>query len=74
VAHFNIEPTNTHPDLQLRHIQAISSMSAEKRPAGEHLSASQLVKRPRPDANTRTVAVVGGNAKSGALIQAVRHP
>jgi hypothetical protein len=48
-------------------------MSAEKRPAGEHLAASQLVKRQRSDANinSRTVAVVGGNAKSGALIQAV---
>jgi Prp8 binding protein len=48
-------------------------MSAEKRPAGENLSASQLVKRQRSDANIniRTVAVVGGNAKNGALIQAV---
>jgi hypothetical protein len=49
-------------------------MSAEKRPASEGLGAHQLVKRNRSDVNMqdgRAVAVVGSNAKSGALIQSV---
>jgi hypothetical protein len=50
-------------------------MSAEKRPAAESLlSAGQLVKRQKSDANingNRTVAIANGSAQNGALIQSV---
>jgi len=50
-------------------------MAAEKRPAPDNFGSSQLVvKRQKSDANLgngTAVAVVGGSAQNGALIQSV---
>ena len=49
-------------------------MSAEKRSASNSFGSSQVVKRQKSDANLtghNAVEVVNGNARNGALIQAV---
>jgi hypothetical protein len=51
-------------------------MSAGKRPAHDAFGSSQLVKRPKADANlgaSSAVAVVNGAGQNGALVQAVCH-
>jgi Prp8 binding protein len=47
-------------------------MSAEKRPASNDYSSSQMVvKRPNLGKDSKAVAVVNGSGGNGALIQAV---
>lgn len=47
-------------------------MSAEKRPASNDYSSSQMVlKRPNLGKDSKAVAVVNGSGDNGALIQAV---
>lgn len=58
--------------LQVLHV---AMMSGDKRDAQDYFgSTSQLVKRPKPDANPNSNAVVASSSKqNGALVQAVRQ-